>query len=469
MKYFVFFLLSVFLTGEIYGLPHEKDGKKEQRKQKSEKAKKASTISIVPESEFENKNETENDTLSSPLKEEEIKDSLHQETTPIKMDTLATISDSLFLKMIYHSPTLDSLIECDPITDGPTSALPDSVIAQRLEKLNATTPFDLRFNSQVRNYINLYMDKQTDLVSRLAGLSQYYYGIFEETLDKYEIPLELKYLPVIESAMNPLARSRMGATGLWQFMYGTGKMYGLKVESYIDERCDARLSTEAAARFLSDLYKIYGDWNLVLAAYNCGPGNVNKAILRSGGIKDYWIIRPFLPYETQNYVGAFIAANYVMNYYRDHGIDPARPVFTYQQTDTVKIKRMIDFELICKKLDIPKDELQFLNPAYRLGIIPATSDKDYSVVLPADKAHRFAEIEDDIYAVAQAQQDSLKKKMEAAAKAIPQGAIRYTVKSGDTLGHIAERYRVSVSQIRQWNHISGSMIRVGQRLTIYPR
>lgn len=344
---------------------------------------------------------------------------------------------------------------------------PDSVYEARLRQLNAATPFQLDYNREVKSYIDLYSKRKREQVSRMLGLAEYYFPMFEETLDRYSLPLELKYLAIVESALNPLARSRVGATGLWQFMYSTGRLNGLNISSYIDERCDPIKSTEAACKYLQQLYNIFGDWNLALAAYNSGPGNVSRAIRRSGGKRTYWEIRPYLPRETQSYVPAFIAVNYIMNFSTEHYIFPSDVKMSYFQTDTVSVREQLSFEQIQKLVDISEEELAFLNPAYRYKIIPKKKEDYYYLVLPSSKMGLFIANEDSIYALAK--QDFDQKKETSPAYVELEDHIRHKVRRGEVLGTIAEKYGVSVSSIKRWNGMRSNTIRVGQSLTIYPR
>ncbi len=344
----------------------------------------------------------------------------------------------------------------------------DEIYKARLSTLNDATPFELDFTPEVKRYIDVYSLKRREQVSRMLGLSQYYFPMFEEALDKYGMPLELKYLAIVESALNPMARSRVGATGLWQFMYATGKIQGLTVTSYIDERSDPIKSTDAACRYLAKLYSIFGDWNLALAAYNSGPGNVNKAIRRSGGKRNYWEIRPYLPRETAGYVPAFIAVNYIMNYAEEHYIYPSQAKPSYFSTDTISIKEKISFDQIASLLDISVEELEFLNPAYRYKIIPKNEKKPYSLILPTHTMGMFAAYEDSIYALA-AKDFEKNEPANIPAQVAMDTKTYHKVQSGEVLGTIAEKYGVSVSSLKRWNGLRGNTIRVGQRLTVYPR
>ncbi|HTF05382.1 MAG TPA: lytic transglycosylase domain-containing protein, partial [Bacteroidia bacterium] len=272
------------------------------------------------------------------------------------------------------------------------------VVQQRLNMLDAQSPFDMAYTEEVQPYLDLYAYKRRTLVERMLGLSQLYYPIFEEQLDRYNLPLELKHLAVIESALNPSATSSAGARGLWQFMYATGKMYDLEITSYVDERCDPYKSTVAACQFLQYLYNIYGDWQIVLAAYNAGPGNINKAIRKAGGgKKTYWEIRPFLPRETQAYVPAFIAASYIMTYHQEHNLYAIAPRATFYDVDSVNVKQQLNFSQVEAVLGTPYDELVFLNPMYKLGVIPVSVGEPYHIVLPVQQVGNFVMNEAKIY------------------------------------------------------------------------
>ena len=293
---------------------------------------------------------------------------------------------------LYMSKTYLSMPGDCQMTDKNPEYTPEEYI-ERLRRL--PTIMEMGYNEVVQRFIDRYMARLRHSVSYMLGASNFYIPLFEEALEAYQVPLELKYLPVIESALNPRAVSRVGATGLWQFMLATGKQYGLEVNSLVDERRDPLRSSYAAARYLRDLYRIFGDWNLVIAAYNCGPGNINKAIHRSGGEKDYWRLYPYLPAETRGYVPAFIAANYAMNYFCEHGICPMNTKLPLQ-TDTVVVNRDVHFEQIAAVLDIDIEMLRSLNPQYRRDIVPGTS-KPYAIRLPMADTGRFIDMQDSIY------------------------------------------------------------------------
>ena len=356
--------------------------------------------------------------------------------------------------------------EADSIPD-----FPDSVYRQRLEAL--PLEIELSYNKIVSNLINLYSHKRRDLVENMLGVADYYFPIFEDIFDSKGMPTELKYLAVIESALNPVAVSRVGATGLWQFMHSTGRMYKLEVNSLVDERRDPIKSTYAAANFMSDMYQTYHDWILVIAAYNCGPGNVNKAIKRSGGKRNYWDIYYHLPRETRGYVPAYIAAAYIMNYYKEHNLKPVAPKMPVK-CDTVMVHQKIHFEQINHYLDISVSVLRNLNPQYRHDIIPGHI-KPYALRLPTDQVLRFIELEDSISHYNDAyyfRPEVMNKKPEhnTYIPGPPKGdyaKMTYTVKSGDNLGYISSWYGVRVSDIKYWNGMSRNTIRGGQKLIIY--
>ncbi len=350
---------------------------------------------------------------------------------------------------------------------GEEIALDTELLKQRLALLDEKTPFNISYNPSLERVIKHFLSYKRDLMERMLAASAYYFPLFEETLDKYDLPLEIKYLSIVESALNPTAKSRVGATGLWQFMYGTGRMYGLEVSSYVDERSDPEMATEAACQYLGKLYGIFGDWDLALAAYNSGPGNVNKAIRRSGGYENYWNIRPFLPRETAGYVPAFLATMYLFEYAEEHGLKPTELQRPFFETDTVLVKSTITFDQISKFTGLPTEEITALNPSYKLGIIPKIKDKNYVLRLPISAMGPFVSNETAIYAKVQEELANREKPLPRYVEADER--IRYRVRSGDYLGKIAERYGVSVSQIKRWNGLRSNMLRVGQRLTIYPR
>lgn len=383
------------------------------------------------------------------------------------MPYVAALDSLLLLDIFENSPDSNNYVDDFAASDTIRPEFHDSIYQQRMAYLDALSPFKLEYNRDVRRYIDLYTERRREQVSRMMGLAELYFPMFEEKLDQYNLPLEFKYLAVVESALNPSARSWVGAKGLWQFMYSTGKIYDLKVSSYVDERNDPYKATEAACKYFTKLYSIFGDWNLVLAAYNSGPGNVNKAIRRSGGKKDYWEIRRHLPRETRGYVPAFIAVNYVMSYPKEHNLYPTKPIIRHLDRDTVVVKRTIRFEQVSKMLDVSKDLLVFLNPSYKLEIIPYLENRPYTISLPKDKIGVFLANEDSIYKLIAAEELIINKPMP---QYVEMGdKIIHRVRRGEYLGAISEKYGVSVRSIMKWNNLRSTNIRIGQRLSIYPR
>ncbi|HJE88803.1 lytic transglycosylase domain-containing protein [Rikenella microfusus] len=362
-----------------------------------------------------------------------------------------------------------------------TGALPDEVYAERLKMM--ATEVQLPYNDVVKKYIQIYTRKG-GVMERVLGLAQYYFPIFEEALYRYKLPMELKMLPVIESALIPRAESRAAAVGLWQFMLRTGKYYGLEINSFVDERCDPVKSTEAACKYLKDMYKIYGDWTLVIASYNCGAGNVNKALERfrsaHGGAdaKTYWDIYEYLPRETRGYIPAFIAATYAYTYYKAHDLNPTIPWHPLA-TDTVHVNRMLHLEQVATTLNIPIEVLRGLNPQYTVDVIPA-KNQTYALTLPQEYMTSFVRESPEIYGkdslylakylnISNLSQEQLTAGSSRGGSVSAKGTkITYKIKSGDILGRIAARYHVTVKQLMSWNNIKNAKtLRPGQTLVIY--
>ena len=348
---------------------------------------------------------------------------------------------------------------------GEIPVFDDSVYMERIEYLASQTTLPLVYNAQVKRFIDLYAVKRRALTGRLLGLSYIYFPLFEETLDRYNMPLELKYLAVIESALNPSAGSRAGAKGLWQFMYGTGKQYGLKSTSLVEDRYDPIKATEAACLYMLDLYNRYKDWFLVLAAYNSGPGTVNKAIVRAGGVMDYWAIWPYLPNETKSYVPSFIAVNYVISYAREHNLYPINPGLLLSGTDTVTVHDYLAFDQITETIGVPLEDLKFFNPQFVKEVVPANDSTSYILRLPTPYALKYVQHEQDIYAH-KTQKAIEKEKILKEVSKVSDRTV-HTVKKGETLSAIAKKYHVSVSNLKKWNNLRRDAISVGQKLTLY--
>ena len=372
-----------------------------------------------------------------------------------------TVSDSLLHAWYNQKNTEEYVQEINLDSVKLTSSIPDSVYIRRLKEMNSF--ITLPYNDIVRGYLIHYSEKMKSGMKRIIGLSSYYMPIFQETFDRHGLPEELKAMAIIESALNPTAVSRAGAKGMWQFMYNTAKLYGLHIDSFVDERLDPVKSADAAAKYLKDAYKIFGDWNLAIASYNCGAGNVQKAIKRAGS-RQFWDIWPFLPRETRGYVPAFVGALYALKYHKEHGIE-ALAVPMPAHTDTFKIRKMVHLKQVSELTGAPLEELQSLNPQYRHNIIPG-NDREYILRIPYKFTDAFIAHEDSLHR----HKDSIYFN-PLTIKKIKDGGdgqrIVYKVKSGDYLGKIATRYRVTVTQIKKWNGLKSNNISIGQRLVIY--
>ena len=371
------------------------------------------------------------------------------------------VSDSLLQEWYSQKNAEEYILNVNLDSVKLTSSIPDSVYIRRLKEMNSF--ITLPYNEIVRDYLILYSEKMKSGMKRIVGLSGYYMPIFQETFDRHGLPEELKAMAIIESALNPTAVSRAGAKGMWQFMYNTAKIYGLHIDSFVDERLDPVKSADAAARYLKDAYKIFGDWNLAIAAYNCGAGNVQKAIKRAGS-REFWDIWPFLPRETRGYVPAFVGALYGLRYHKEHGIE-ALAVPMPAHTDPIKIRKMLHLKQVSELTGAPLEDLKTLNPQYRHDIIPG-NDREYILRIPYKFTDAFIAHEDSLYR----HKDSIYFN-PLTIKKIKEGGdgqrIVYRVKSGDYLGKIATRYRVTVTQIKKWNGLKSNNISIGQRLIIY--
>ncbi|HRN97856.1 MAG TPA: LysM peptidoglycan-binding domain-containing protein [Flavobacterium sp.] len=399
-------------------------------------------------------------------------------------DEMAQCVDSMWLTElasldIYNDLTDDiTKINLDEKVDFELST---ELLKERLAKLDAKSPFNIEYNPGLENIIKSFLKNRKRSYERLMAISEYYFPMFEEALARQNVPLEIKYLAIVESALNPKAVSRMGATGLWQFMYQTGKQYNLHIDSYVDERSDPLKASDAAAQYMANMYKIFGDWDLVLASYNSGPGNVAKAIRRSGGKQNYWNIRKHLPKETQGYVPAFLATMYIYEYHKEHGIVPQRALVKHFETDTVMVKNQLTFKQLSALLDMPVAQLEMLNPSYKLKTVPSYDSKPHYLRLPKDKMALFTSNEDKIYAYARYEADQREKPFSSVRTAIAstqdsaddeserQWVSRtkyYKVRRGDNLSSIADRHGVGLSELKKWNGLRSNKVNAGTTLKI---
>lgn len=418
-------------------------------------------------------------------------DAVLQETRLSYLDSLkstfvqheiASCVDSLWMNElanldIYNDLTNDiTTLDIDANVDFELST---ELLKQRLKEMDARSPFNIEYNVGLENVIKSFLKNRKSSFERLMAISEYYFPMFEEALAKKNVPLEIKYLAIVESALNPKAVSRMGATGLWQFMYQTGKQYNLQIDSYIDERSDPLKASAAAAQYMSNMYKIFGDWDLVLASYNSGPGNVAKAIRRSGGQQNYWNIRKHLPKETQGYLPAFLATMYIYEYHKEHGIEPKRAIVKHFDTDTIMVQHKLTFQQISNLLDMPVSQLQVLNPSYKLNIVPAYKDKKHFIRLPLDKVAIFTSNEEKIYAYANYEDGKRERPFsvpantaiasstneESSSKTI--SSTKYhKIRKGESLGVISNKYGVSVADLKRWNGLRSNVISAGKNLKI---
>ncbi|MFI0489976.1 LysM peptidoglycan-binding domain-containing protein [Flavobacterium sp.] len=397
-------------------------------------------------------------------------------------DEMASCVDSLWTKELSNIDLYNDLendIKTINIDQKVDYELPTELLKARLKEMDAKSPFNIEYNEGLENIIKSFLKNRKKSFARLLALSDFYFPIFEEALDKQNVPLEIKYLAVIESALNPKAVSKVGATGLWQFMYQTGKQYNLSIDSYVDERSDPLKSTEAAATYLKKMYGIFGDWDLVLASYNSGPGNVAKAIRRSDGQQNYWNIRKNLPKETQAYVPAFLATMYIFEYHNEHGIRPDKSVVNHFSTDTIIVKKQMSFKQISDLLDIPVTQLQLLNPSYKLNVVPFYENQSHFLRLPKDKIAVFASNENRIYAYVQHEKDLREKPFQVTRAIAIKDTINFTtqritlpktkyyrVKRGDNLTEIADKYDVTVADLKKWNGLKKNTVSFGKNLKI---
>ena len=375
---------------------------------------------------------------------------------------------TIFIAVLFfgESSSLEPTQKKNSLKDS-ISSLNTDTIKSRLIELNKKTPIDISYTPDLEELIKKYLNNRKKFFNENSELINYYFPIFEKALQNNKAPLELKYLPIVESRLNPRAVSKVGATGLWQFMYAAAKENGLELNSYIDERMDPEKSSEAAAKYLLKLKENYNDWTLAIAAYNAGPRTISKAIVRSGGHKNFWNIRGFLPYETARYVPSFIATMYVFEYANEHGITPYKEGFSKNKTDTIHVKEQIAFSHIARFLEIPLDTIEFLNPSYIHKIIPKINNKIQAVTLPEKHTLLYVAREKELY-------DYAEKEFESIEKPLPDlysinSKIIYKIKYGDYLGSISKKFGVKISDIMRWNNLSSDKIKENQRVIIFPK
>ena len=468
MKKFEYIAFTVLAMLVIAPLHSAAQSKKELRKENEElKAKVESLRKTLDSLQASIAQDSDAMALLDMIEENDRKTAAGLDPEDYNPDITDSLLTVLYSQKHGDTVTVDQGFDMDSV--NLTSNLPDSVIIERLENLNSF--ITLPFNQIVRNYIVLFSEKMPTRMSKVLALSEYYMPIFEETFNKYGLPDELKYLAIVESALNPFAVSRTGAKGIWQFMYRAAVFYGLKINSYVDERLDPVKSVDAAARYLKNSYELFGDWNLAISSYNCGPGNVNKAIRRAGGKRDFWSVYDYLPRETRVYVPAFVGAMYAIRYSKEYGLKPAK-IQMPPQVDTFEIHRNVHFRQISDVVGVPMEVVRTMNPQYIKDVIPGQGGT-CELRLPFNYTNAFLENEDSVYAY---KADSLLNpktlldKSGSSSYASSNGARTvYRVKKGDYLGRIARRYHVSVSQLKKWNHLRSDRLQIGQRLYIYGR
>lgn len=409
-----------------------------------------------------------------PLTRREVLDSIK---ATFVHDEIASCIDSLWMKEMVSLDLYDDLttdIKNINVDEKVDYELPTELLKERLKKMDEKSPFNIEYNVGLENVIKSFLKNRKRAFERLMGISQFYFPLFEESLAAQNIPLEIKYLAVVESALNPRAVSRVGATGLWQFMYQTGKQYDLNINSYVDDRNDPLKSSKAATQYMTNMYAIFGDWDLVLASYNSGPGNVAKAIRRSGGKQNYWNIRKYLPKETQGYLPAFLATMYIFEYHKEHGIKPDRAIANHFATDTVMIKNAMTFKQISDLLEVPVAELQFLNPSYKREEVPYITGENHYLRLPVSKVAVFTSNEDKIYAFLKYESSKRERPYESmlATRNSESGGtasrVKYhKVRKGDSLSEISDRYGITMTELKKWNHLKNNKVPLGRKLKIY--
>ena len=393
-------------------------------------------------------------------------------------DEIAACVDSLWLKELTNQDIFPELLNDIATMDVDKKVdyeLSTELLKARFKEMDAKSPFNIQYNPAVENVIKSFLKNRKKSFERLMAISEYYFPMFEEALAKQNVPLEIKYLSIVESALNPKAVSRVGATGLWQFMYQTGKEYDLKVDSFVDERSDPLKSSKAATQYMTNMFRIFGDWELVLASYNSGAGNVAKAIRRSGGQQNYWNIRKYLPKETQGYVPAFLATMYIYEYHKEHGIVPNRALIKHFETDTVMVRKEMSFKQIADLMDVPVSQIQLLNPAYKMNVVPFYPNKPHFLRLPKEKIGVFTSNEEKIYAYLEHERSKIEMPtyVTNSRLATKDTSSKYntntkyhTVRRGESLGLISNKYGVAVSDLKRWNNLSSNIINSGVKLKV---
>ncbi|MBO4623998.1 MAG: transglycosylase SLT domain-containing protein [Bacteroidales bacterium] len=468
MKKLVLIVCSILIIA-LPATPQSRKSKKDLQKENEELLKK---IAVLEEEVAAYKA----DAIDREFIEEELSGENENKVSYGLEDYTSASTDTLLSQWYMHRQSrIPGREQYDMDSVVFTTDVPDTVLMRRLEEMNSF--ITLPFNETVKNYMVLYSEKMPAKMSEMMGLSQYYFPLIEETFRRYDIPLELKYVAIIESAFNPRAESRVGAKGMWQFMYRTALSYGLRIDSYADERMDPIASMDAAARYFKDAYRIFGDWSLAISSYNCGSGNVNKAIKRAGGKRDFWSIYEYLPRETRGYVPAMVGAMYAFRYANEYGIKPA-PMSLPTYVDTFHIHKNLHFSQISEVLGIPLADVRDLNPQYYNDIVPG-AHSDEVIRLPFNYSTAFLDMQDSIYRYkadvlfATKVQDGRetvngRPVQTARPSATPQW-VYYKVKSGDNLGKIARKYHTTVRQLKSWNNLKSDRIAIGQRLKVGKR
>ena len=468
MKKLVLLVCSILIVS-LPATPQSRKSKKDLQKENEELLKQIATLQ-------EELAAYKADAVDREFIEEELSGENENKVSAGLEDYTSASTDTLLSQWYMHRQSrIPGREQFDMDSVVFTTDVPDSVLMRRLEEMNSF--ITLPFNETVKNFMILYSEKMPAKMSEMMGLSQYYFPLIEETFRKYDIPLELKYVAIIESAFNPRAESRVGAKGMWQFMYRTALSYGLRIDSYADERMDPIASMDAAARYFKDAYRIFGDWSLAISSYNCGSGNVNKAIKRAGGKRDFWSIYEYLPRETRGYVPAMVGAMYAFRYANEYGIKPA-PMSLPTYVDTFHIHKNLHFSQVSEVLGIPLADVRDLNPQYYNDIVPG-SHSDEVIRLPFNYSSAFLDMQDSIYRykadvlfvtkVEDGRETVAGRPVQTSRPSATAQWVYYKVKSGDNLGKIAIKYHTTVRQLKSWNNLKSDRIAIGQRLKVGKR